>query len=84
MQKYCWKVLFLLSYRDDVYLFRQQLSSTSIPPHVFSDSTDPFNRQPLAMAQVQPQTELRAAIQAWISERRAQRINSAQTGGMTA
>lgn len=36
------------------------------------------------MAQVQPQTELRAAIQAWISERRAQRINSAQTGGMTA
>ncbi|VDP91235.1 unnamed protein product [Echinostoma caproni] len=40
--------------------------------HLLNDSTDPFNRQPLAMAQVQPQPELRAAIQAWIAERRAQ------------
>ncbi|TPP55714.1 Ubiquitin conjugation factor E4 A [Fasciola gigantica] len=51
--------------------------------HLLNDSTDPFNRQPLAMAQVQPQPDLRAAIQAWISERRAQRIKPAQSGVAT-
>ncbi|CAL8071364.1 unnamed protein product [Calicophoron daubneyi] len=41
--------------------------------HLLNDSTDPFNRQPLAMAQVEPQEDLKAAIHAWVAERRAEK-----------
>ncbi|CAH8545764.1 unnamed protein product [Schistosoma turkestanicum] len=38
--------------------------------HLLNDSTDPFNRQPLTMPQVEPQDQLRSTIRAWIDERR--------------
>ncbi|CAH8583789.1 unnamed protein product [Heterobilharzia americana] len=44
--------------------------------HLLNDSTDPFNRQPLAMSQVEPQENLRSSIRAWISERRTLRFQN--------
>ncbi|CAH8596328.1 unnamed protein product [Dicrocoelium dendriticum] len=44
--------------------------------HLLNASTDPFNRQPLAMSQVEPQEELRASIRSWIADRRAKRQTS--------
>lgn len=41
--------------------------------HLLNASTDPFNRQPLAMSQVEPQEELRASIRSWIADRREKR-----------
>ncbi|KAK4468669.1 hypothetical protein MN116_007853 [Schistosoma mekongi] len=48
--------------------------------HLLNDSTDPFNRQPLAMSQVEPQENLRSTIRAWINERRAQRLQNKTQG----
>ncbi|KAH8874039.1 Ubiquitin conjugation factor E4 A [Schistosoma japonicum] len=48
--------------------------------HLLNDSTDPFNRQPLAMSQVEPQEHLRSTIRAWINERRAQRLQNKTQG----
>lgn len=39
--------------------------------HLLSDQTDPFNRSPLSMEQVIPNTELAEEIQRWIQERRS-------------
>ena len=36
-----------------------------IAKHLLSDPIDPFNRQPLQMADVVPQTELKDEIKAW-------------------
>ena len=36
-----------------------------IAKHLLSDPIDPFNRQPLQMADVVPQTELKNEIDAW-------------------
>ena len=36
-----------------------------IAKHLLSDPIDPFNRQPLQMADVVPQTELKDEINAW-------------------
>ena len=36
-----------------------------IAKHLLSDPIDPFNRQPLSMADVQPQAELREEIATW-------------------
>ena len=39
--------------------------------HLLNSQTDPFNRQPLTGDQLVDETELKARIQAWISQRRA-------------
>lgn len=39
--------------------------------HLLSDQTDPFNRSPLSMEQVVPNTELAEEIKKWIEERKA-------------
>ncbi|KAG5449961.1 Ubiquitin conjugation factor E4 A, partial [Clonorchis sinensis] len=44
--------------------------------HLLNDSTDPFNRQALSMSQVVPQEDLKAAIRAWVAEKRTQRQKS--------
>lgn len=36
-----------------------------------SDQTDPFNRSPLTMDQVRPNTELKERIQRWLAERKS-------------
>ncbi|KAL5103001.1 Ubiquitin conjugation factor E4 A [Taenia crassiceps] len=41
--------------------------------HLLSDAKDPFNRQPLEMSMVIPETELKAKIQAWVAAKRAER-----------
>lgn len=41
--------------------------------HLLSDAKDPFNRQPLEMSMVVPETELKAKIQAWVAAKRAER-----------
>jgi hypothetical protein len=38
--------------------------------HLLSDQTDPFNRAPLSMDQVIPNTELAEEIKNWIIERK--------------
>lgn len=39
----------------------------------FSDQTDPFNRSPLTMDQIRPNTELKEKIQRWLAERKKQK-----------
>lgn len=38
---------------------------STITSHLLSDSTDPFNRSPLTLAQVIPATELKHEIENW-------------------
>lgn len=38
--------------------------------HLLSDQTDPFNRSPLSMEQIIPNTELAGEIERWIKERK--------------
>lgn len=49
---------------------------TTIARHLLSDQTDPFNREPLTMDQVKSDTELKAKIDAWIRDRRANKTNT--------
>lgn len=42
---------------------------STISRHLLSDQSDPFNRSPLSMDQVIPDTELKAKIDEWIRER---------------
>ena len=51
---------------------RVTVDRTTIARHLLSDQTDPFNRSPLTMDQVQPDTELREKITQWIAEKRAE------------
>jgi len=43
---------------------------STIAQHVLNDPTDPFNRNPLTLEDVQPATELKQRILAWIAEKR--------------
>jgi ubiquitin conjugation factor E4 B len=58
--------------RDPVTLpvSRVTLDRATILQHVLSDPTDPFNKQPLSMEQVVPNTELKAQIDAWVATKR--------------
>lgn len=47
----------------------------TIARHLLSDQTDPFNRQPLTMEEVQPNTELKNRIVTWLEEMRSKRRN---------
>lgn len=42
-----------------------QIDRATIARHLLSDQIDPFNRKPLTMEEVQPNTELKAQIQEW-------------------
>ncbi|CAO1628196.1 unnamed protein product [Jaminaea pallidilutea] len=46
---------------------------STIKSHLLSDPTDPFNRAPLQLSEVQPADELRQEIEAWIKEKKAGR-----------
>ncbi|KAJ8954086.1 hypothetical protein NQ318_004391 [Aromia moschata] len=50
---------------------RQTVDRTTIARHLLSDQTDPFNRSPLSMDQVIPNTELAEEITKWIQERKS-------------
>ncbi|XP_045464732.1 ubiquitin conjugation factor E4 A [Harmonia axyridis] len=52
---------------------RQTVDRTTIARHLLSDQTDPFNRSPLSMDQVIPDTALANEIREWIAERRSTR-----------
>jgi len=43
----------------------------TIKVHLLSVHTDPFNREPLAIEDVIPNTELKEQIDEWVRERRA-------------
>jgi len=45
----------------------------------FSDQTDPFNRSPLTMDQIRPNTELKEKIQRWLAERKKQKEELEET-----
>lgn len=58
--------------KDPVLLPRSKtvVDRSTIKAHLLSDSTDPFNRSPLKIEDVIPDTELKAKIEAFIAERR--------------
>ncbi|TKY88656.1 hypothetical protein EX895_002287 [Sporisorium graminicola] len=58
--------------KDPVLLPRSKtvVDRSTIKAHLLSDSTDPFNRSPLKIEDVVPDTELKAKIEAFIKERR--------------
>lgn len=57
--------------KDPVILPSSKMSvdRSTISRHLLSDQSDPFNRAPLSMDQVIPDTELKAKIDEWIKER---------------
>uniref|UniRef100_A0A0P4VWG4 Ubiquitin conjugation factor E4 A n=1 Tax=Scylla olivacea TaxID=85551 RepID=A0A0P4VWG4_SCYOL len=50
----------------------------TIARHLLSDQIDPFNRQPLTMEEVVPNTELKIRITQWLDEKRTQRAALSQ------
>jgi ubiquitin conjugation factor E4 B len=50
---------------------RQTVDRSTIRSHLLSDQTDPFNRQPMRIEDVIPNTELMEQIVAWKEERKA-------------
>lgn len=59
--------------KDPVYLPTSNtvVDRSTIAQHLLNDQTDPFNRKPLSMDEVQPATELKTEMDQWISEKRA-------------
>ncbi|GBP06467.1 Ubiquitin conjugation factor E4 A [Eumeta japonica] len=49
---------------------RTTVDRTTIARHLLSDQSDPFNRSPLSMDQVQSNTELKERIRLWIIEQK--------------
>jgi len=47
----------------------------TIAQHLLNDPTDPFNRQPMTIDDVKPATELKAKIDAWISEKKESKMS---------
>lgn len=50
---------------------RKTVDRSTIARHLLSDQTDPFNRSPLTMDMIQPNTDLKRKIEEWIQEKRA-------------
>ena len=48
----------------------QIVDRSTIARHLLSDQTDPFNRAPLTMEQIEPLDDLKAEIQNWMAEKR--------------
>ncbi|WFD25906.1 RING-type E3 ubiquitin transferase [Malassezia nana] len=65
--------------RDPVRLpsSRAVVDRSTIKAHLLSDGTDPFNRMPLKLEDVQPDDALRAEIEAWVRARRSASAPSA-------
>ncbi|XP_029770957.1 ubiquitin conjugation factor E4 A isoform X2 [Suricata suricatta] len=51
---------------------RVTVDRSTIARHLLSDQTDPFNRSPLTMDQIRPNTELKEKIQRWLADRKQQ------------
>ncbi|EEB07588.1 ubiquitin-protein ligase E4 [Schizosaccharomyces japonicus yFS275] len=64
--------------KDPVILPRSGVSidRDTIKSHLLSDPTDPFNRMPLKLEDVQPNDELRERIQAFLSSKRKRKVTS--------
>ena len=45
------------------------MDRSTITQHLLNDNSDPFNRKELSVDMFQPQTELKARIEAWKSSR---------------
>ncbi|KAG1721381.1 U-box domain-containing protein [Suillus occidentalis] len=62
--------------RDPVTLpsSRAVIDRSTIKSHLLSDSKDPFNRVPMVIEDVIPNVELKAQIDAFITERRNKRL----------
>ncbi|KAK3863322.1 hypothetical protein Pcinc_030892 [Petrolisthes cinctipes] len=54
----------------------------TIARHLLSDQTDPFNRQHLTLEEVQPNTELKQRITAWVKSKR-EKCRQMKSGGST-
>jgi len=52
---------------------KQIVDRSTITTHLLSDPTDPFNRRPLKIEQVIPNTELKERINAFINESKRQK-----------
>ncbi|KAF5280710.1 hypothetical protein FQR65_LT15000 [Abscondita terminalis] len=52
---------------------KQIVDRSTIARHLLSDQTDPFNRAPLSMDQIIPNTQLAEEIKAWMDERKIKR-----------
>ncbi|KAF7283738.1 hypothetical protein GWI33_022990 [Rhynchophorus ferrugineus] len=57
---------------------RQTVDRTTIARHLLSDQTDPFNRSPLSMDQIIPNTELKEEISQWVQERHSRKSQQQQ------
>jgi len=66
--------------RDPVILPSSQVvvDRGTIKSHLLSDTTDPFNRNPLSINEVMADVELKARIDAFVAERRGQKTRSDQ------
>merc|ERR1719244_962165 len=58
---------------------KQIVDRSTIARHLLSDQSDPFNRAPLTMDQVEPETQLREKIANWVEERRRNGRKSVET-----
>ncbi|NXY50760.1 UBE4A factor, partial [Ceuthmochares aereus] len=58
---------------------RVTVDRSTIARHLLSDQTDPFNRSPLTMDQIRPNTELKEKIQQWLAERKKQKEELEET-----
>merc|ERR1712080_421197 len=47
----------------------QVVDRSTIARHLLSDQSDPFNRAPLTMDQVEPETDLRQRVEEWMATR---------------
>ncbi|KAG7088410.1 hypothetical protein E1B28_012407 [Marasmius oreades] len=67
--------------RDPVILpsSRAIVDRSTIKSHLLSDTKDPFNRAPLSIEQVIPDTALKEKIEAFIAQRKEERKNSASS-----
>ncbi|KAF9267408.1 ubiquitin conjugation factor E4 [Marasmius fiardii PR-910] len=67
--------------RDPVLLpsSRAIVDRATIKSHLLSDTKDPFNRAPMNIDQVIPDTALKERIEAFIAQRKEERKNSAST-----
>ncbi|XP_066495371.1 ubiquitin conjugation factor E4 A [Tiliqua scincoides] len=52
---------------------RVTVDRSTIARHLLSDQTDPFNRSPLTMDQVRPNSELKERIHQWLAERKKEK-----------
>ena len=64
--------------RDPIILpsSRQTVDRSTIQAHLLSDPSDPFNRVPLKIEEVIPDTQLLGKINAWVAKKKAQKLEA--------